>query len=76
MYIADTYNHRIRKLTISTGIITTIAGSGGTDAYSGDNIPATSALLNYPRDVAVDSTGTSDSVNSVVALVKLTSFIL
>ena len=77
MYIADTYNHRIRKFTISTGIVTTVAGSGGTGAYGGDNGQATAALLNYPRDVAVGSTGTSDdSVNLVVALVKLTSFIL
>ncbi len=76
MYIADTFNHRIRKLTISTGIITTIAGSGGTGAYSGDNGQATAALLNYPRDVAVASTGTSDSVNLVVTLERLTSFIL
>ena len=56
MYIADTYNHRIRKLTISTGIITTIAGTG-TSSYSGDNGFATSAALNYPHGVAVDSSG-------------------
>ncbi len=74
MFIADTFNHRIRKLTISTGIITTIAGSGGTGAYSGDDGQATAALLNYPRDVAVDSAGNSDSVNSVVALDLLPLF--
>ncbi len=57
MYIADTFNHRIRKVTVSTGIITTIAGNGGTGTYSGDNGAATSAALYYPADVAVDSAG-------------------
>ena len=57
VYIADTGNHRIRKVTISTGIITTFAGTG-TASYSGDNGPATSATLNYPYGVAVDSAGT------------------
>ena len=57
VYIADTYNNRIRKVTISTGIITTFAGTG-TRSYSGDNGPATSATLYRPYGVAVDSAGT------------------
>ena len=57
VYIADSYNNRIRKVTISTGIITLIAGTG-TTSYSGDNGPATSATLKNPRGVAVDSAGT------------------
>ena len=57
VYIADTNNQRIRKVTISTGIITTFAGTGAS-SYSGDNGPATSATLNYPFGVAVDSAGT------------------
>ena len=56
MYIADTNNNRIRKVTVSTGIITTIAGTG-TTTYSGDNGPATSATLYNPYGVAVDSSG-------------------
>jgi hypothetical protein len=56
-YIADTWNHRIRKVTISTGIITTFAGTGST-SFSGDNGPATSANLNYPHGAYVDATGT------------------
>ncbi len=56
MYIADYYNFRIRKVTVSTGIITTIAGTG-TSSYSGDNGPATSAALNYPSGVALDPSG-------------------
>ncbi len=57
MYTTDNGNHRIRKVTISTGIITTIAGTG-TGSYSGDNGPATAATLNSPYGVTVDSTGT------------------
>ena len=56
MYIADYLNNRIRKVTVSTGIITTIAGTGSTD-YSGDNGAATSATLYYPRGVALDASG-------------------
>ena len=56
MYIADYLNNRIRKVTVSTGIITTVAGTG-TDSYSGDNGPATSATLNYPEGVSLDASG-------------------
>ncbi len=56
MYIADSSNHRIRKVTVSTGIIDTIAGTG-IGGYSGDNVQATMALLKYPTDVALDSSG-------------------
>ena len=56
VYIADQYNHRIRKVTLSTGIITTIAGTGSAD-YSGDNGVATSAALYYPSGVALDASG-------------------
>ena len=56
VYIADTNNNRIRKVTVSTGIITTIAGTG-TSSYSGDNGAATSAKLYYPIGVALDASG-------------------
>ena len=54
VYIADYDNHRIRKL--STGIISTIAGTG-IASYSGDGGAATSATLYYPYGVAVDASG-------------------
>ena len=57
MYIGDWGNNRIRKVTVSTGIITTIAGTG-TGSYSGDNGQATSAALNLPTGVTLDSSGT------------------
>ena len=61
VYISDGGNNRIRKVTVSTGIITTIAGSGDTGStsgsYSGDNGAATSATLNYPSGLALDASG-------------------
>ncbi len=62
MYIADYYNGRIRKLTVSTGIITTIAGGGsdyddGSATFGGDNGAATSAVLSELYGVALDSSG-------------------
>ncbi len=56
VYIGDSYNNRIRKVTVSTGIITTIAGTG-TSSYSGDNGQATSAELDNPTGVALDASG-------------------
>ncbi len=59
VYIADTGNNCIRKLTVSTGIITTIAGSSTSGAYGGDGGAATSASLNGPIGIALDSAGTT-----------------
>ena len=56
LYIADTNNHRIRKVDASTGNISTVAGTG-TDGYSGDGGAATAARLNSPSGVAVDGAG-------------------
>ncbi len=61
MYIADSYNHRVRKITVSTGIITTVAGTG-VSSYSGDNGAATSAELYYPFGVAIDPSGICHSI--------------
>ncbi len=56
LFIADSVNFRIRKVTSATGAITTVAGNG-TEGASGDGGPATSALLQGPDDVVVDSSG-------------------
>jgi trimeric autotransporter adhesin len=56
LYIADTDNQRIRKVSAATGVITTVAGNG-TQGYSGDGGPATKAELNFPVGVAEDSAG-------------------
>ncbi len=57
MFIADNFNHRIRKVTVSTGVISTIAGSSTSGSFSGDGGAATSATLFYPGGVKVDSIG-------------------
>src|SRR5271157_5643428 len=54
LYIADTSNSCIRK--ISNGVITTVAGNGSF-GFSGDSGPAASAQLNGPSGVALDSAG-------------------
>ncbi|MBS4098897.1 MAG: fibronectin type III domain-containing protein [Sulfuricella sp.] len=56
LYIADTYGHRIRKVSAATGVISTLAGTG-INGYSGDGGAAASAMLNYPIAVRVDNSG-------------------
>jgi hypothetical protein len=56
VYIADTNNHRLRKVTASTGVISTFAGTG-TAGYTGETVAATTAQLFYPTSVAVDPGG-------------------
>jgi streptogramin lyase len=72
LYIADIYNNRIRKVSSTTGTITTIAGTGNaTFAYgygfSGDGGPAIAAALSLPSSVVVDALGNvfiADSYNN------------
>lgn len=56
LYIADTYNQRIRRVDGKTGNITTIAGNGE-KGYNNDDIKATDSMLNNPSGVVVDSKG-------------------
>ena len=68
LYIADTYNSRIRKVAVDTGIISTVAGTGS-PGYSGDGAAATSAMINYPYGVVVDEGGNlyiADTYNSSI----------
>ncbi len=68
VYIADTNNNVIRIVNTS-GVINTFAGSGGQSGSTGDGGPATSALLNTPRQVATDLAGNlfiADSFNSKI----------
>ena len=56
IYFPDYGNARIRKITISTGLISTIAGTG-TAGYNSDGILATSALINQPTSLTFDNNG-------------------
>jgi uncharacterized protein (TIGR03437 family) len=55
LYISDSYNFRIRK--VSGGVISTVAGNGAPGFGGGDNGPATGASLARPSGIAVDSAG-------------------
>ncbi|MGI4870115.1 MAG: hypothetical protein ACRYFX_02935 [Janthinobacterium lividum] len=56
VYIVDQYNNRIRKVTATTGVISTVAGTG-TGGFSGDGGAATNAQIQNPVGVAVDGSG-------------------
>src|SRR5439155_16068841 len=56
LYIADWFNNRVRKINMSTGIISTIAGTG-TAGYNGDGIAATTAQINGPCGIIFDNAG-------------------
>jgi len=74
LYIADTYNHRIRKVDAATNTITTVAGTG-TKGYSGDGGPAMSAEIDQPLGVALDAAGNlyiADRNNQRIRKVDLT----
>jgi sugar lactone lactonase YvrE len=71
IFFTDIVNERVRKIDTS-GIITTVAGNG-TAGYNGDNIPATSAELNFPRGVVLDNRGNlfiADTMNHRVRKVN------
>jgi sugar lactone lactonase YvrE len=56
IYIADADNNRIRRVEVSTGVITTIAGTGAS-TDTGDGGPATNAGVSRPSGITVDSAG-------------------
>ncbi|MDE0627264.1 MAG: SUMF1/EgtB/PvdO family nonheme iron enzyme [Bryobacterales bacterium] len=76
LFIADSGNHRVRKVD-SSGVITTVAGAGS-PGYSGDGGPAIDARLNGPRGLAVDGRGNlyiADSQNHRVRRVDRSGLI-
>ena len=68
LYIADTLNQRVRMVSATTGLITTVAGNG-TAGFAGDGGAATAAELNQPYALAFDAAGhlyIADSANNRV----------
>jgi DNA-binding beta-propeller fold protein YncE len=56
VYIADSFNHTIRKYDVKTKQVTTVAGTGK-PGFAGDNGPAASAQFNETYHIAFDTTG-------------------
>ncbi len=78
IYISDFNNCAVRRVNMSTGIITTIAGMGGACGFSGDGGPATLARISGPTGVAVDNAGNvyiSDIGNNRVRKVSTSGII-
>lgn len=77
LYISDALNARVRMVTKSSGIITTIAGNG-VAGYSGDGGPATAAEIKQPFGNIVDGAGNvylADGENNVVRMISSTGII-
>jgi trimeric autotransporter adhesin len=82
LYISDSGNNVIRMVN-TNGVITTVAGTnngvmGGVSGYLGDGGRATNALLNYPEDVAVDTSGNlyiADNGNDAIRMVSTNGII-
>ena len=78
MYISDTNNHRIRKIDMNSGIISTVAGTG-VAGDNDDNIPALEATFNFPTGIYVDTTNGVDDIyiadrkNNKIRLINGTS---
>ena len=78
LFIADELNNRVRRVDAATQVITTVAGNG-TFGFSGDGGPATSAELDGPTGVAVDSAGNlfiADNLNSRIRRVDAATGII
>lgn len=77
IFIADRFNHRIRKIAVD-GIITTIAGNG-TQGYSGDGQNALNAEINNPFDLVIDAADNIyfvDLNNNVIRKIEHTTNII
>lgn len=78
VYLADTFNHRIRRIDFAASTVTTIAGNG-TMGFSGDGGPATEAALNLPRDLELGPDGRlylADTNNHRIRVIDLTTGII
>jgi sugar lactone lactonase YvrE len=74
LYIADTMNHRVRRVDAGTGVMSTISGLGH-PRFSGDGGPAANAGLNEPAALAVHGTRLfiADQSNNRVRKIDLTT---
>ena len=72
LYVADQQNHKIRKIVIFTGVVTTLAGSGSVGSADGTG---TSASFNYPRGITIDGTNlyVSDNTNHKIRKIVIST---
>ena len=56
LYLTEIQTHRVRRVDLTTGALTTVAGSGR-KGYSGDGGPATAAQFRQPHSIALDDAG-------------------
>jgi len=72
LYVADFNNHLIRKIVISTGVVTTVAGTG---SYGSANGTGTSASFNYPLAITTDGTNlyVADSSNHLIRKIVIST---
>ena len=77
VFVADRNNHRVRMINTTSGIISTVAGTGEA-GYNGDGITATTAQLNSPTGVAVSNGNLfiADSGNHIIRMLVLSSGII
>jgi NHL repeat len=78
LYIADTNNHRVRRVDFGLNVIETVAGNG-TGGFAGDGGSAVDAMLNYPRDIEIGPDGNLyivDLGNHRIRMVDLTTGII
>ena len=75
MYIGDSGNHVVRKIDLSTNIITTVGGMGGSPGFSGDGGVGTSAQVNDPRGLVVVGTDLyfADTINHRIRKIDTTT---
>jgi sugar lactone lactonase YvrE len=75
LYVADTFNNRIRRIDFAAGMVATVAGNGQA-GFGGDGRPATEAALNLPRDLEIGPDGRlyiADTNNHRVRVVDLST---
>jgi len=72
LYVTDTWNHLVRKIVISTGAVTTLAGTGSTGSANGTG---TSASFNYPAGITTDGTNlyVADSSNHLIRKIVIST---
>ena len=79
LYVADTYNHKIRKVEIATGVVTTLAGYVGNSATRGDIDGAgADARFNNPSGIATDGTYlyVADTYNNKIRKIEIATGIV